>query len=196
MLLYCEAGVSHATKRKTVQPAVVSISNGRRICSGFIIGKNYVITAKHCTKHPNTIVITFYDMVEIIGIVVYTDSKNDFVILKTNTYKYPALKYTVEKQKFGTIVEHYRFIKKEGAQYSAKGIYAREYCEKFYPCLHYVAAELIRGDSGGPVVREDTKEVVGVMSESFWPIGAPMSMLVPMRYVVEKYERVVLELGN
>lgn len=192
------AGALDATKQTTVQPAVVSISDGWGICSGFIIGKSYVITAKHCTTTSDILLITFYDKREIIGVVVYTDPENDFVIVKTNTYKYPALKYTIEEPEFGTIVEHYRFNVQEDAQYVAKGVYAKEYCDGFgwfSPCLLYVAAALVPGDSGGPVVREDTKEVIGVTAMSFWPIGAPMSMLVPMRYVVEKWER-VLKLNN
>ena len=175
---------SNATKKPIIHKSVVNISGVTVECTGFIGKKNYIITAKHCIQESIIYVVTYWDKKLVPAVVVFESKYQDIAILKAPTFDYPAVAFAPHVPlELGDLVHHIRYVLGEG-QLRANGVYAAHECMFLDKCYHWIAIAGVPGDSGGALFRSDTGEVVGVTSMSYWPLGAPMTMFVPIEDVV------------
>ena len=179
------------TKYPAQHEAVVNIRSMFSQCSG-VIGKfNYVITAKHCVEDDSLYAIMFHDGEIRPGYAVYMDPYEDFAIIRTLTAGYPEAHLSDRDLEFGEVIYHIRYNEGESGQWAGNGLYSSYVCDSpLVPteeCMHWLAFAGIPGDSGGAVFDHEGY-VIGIMSMSYWPIGAPMSMAVPVHHILEALE--------
>lgn len=159
-----------ALNEKPIHGAIVQLhKNGRGFCSGFVIDANYVMTAAHCvddfyglTEDP----INIYDengkYTGVTGTAVAMSNTIDVALIKGNFKRFFALK-----------VDFYSFsptnARAEYVTCGFPGLQNKLTCNNFTPTHNSVfniagKGFLIPGMSGGPVIRVDTQEVIGVNS--------------------------------
>ena len=181
-------------KNPVVNQSVVNIRGLWSGCTGFIGKQNYIVTAGHCAEFDLIYTITFYDGRQVPAMRVYSDMVEDYAILRTPTYNYPPVKFAeMAPLELGDPVYHIRYmLEDEFGQLKSMGVFATTQCNPVIPeyngCLHFVAIITVPGDSGGPLFRMDSNEVIGIMSMGYWPLGSPMSMFVPIENVVDRLE--------
>lgn len=186
-LTLCIALNLHAAKFPTIDPSVVSVVGMLGSCTGVVLKPGYVVTAAHCVEFDEVYDIGFYDGVHRPGYRVKLGKDEDWAVIRTHTHVPPARTSTIPLA-FGDIIYHVRHNMRDGVMLRANGVFLSLRCENPEPvvvaqCLLYSAMDIIPGDSGGPVFNENG-EVIGIMSMSYWPIKAPLSMAVPIENVV------------
>lgn len=170
------------------EKSVVNVRSVFGQCSGVIGKRNYVVTAAHCVDKDGLYLIMFHDGEVSPGYAIYIDEKEDFAIVRAQTDGYPSAHFSARELEFGEFIYHIRYNFGDDGQWAANGIYAKYLCDTpLLPtdaCLHWLAFAGVPGDSGGAVY-DDQGYVIGIMSLSYWPIGAPMSMAVPAEHIMD-----------
>jgi hypothetical protein len=178
------------------QPAlttnVVQIS---RHCSGFILPKNIVITARHCVSENivtgSPVKVVFYDGLEadfnLIGYGEAEDSR-DFAILRGDTRGFTPWQISETIPEKGSICAHVGHG--GGSPRQLLGVcrvigldHTSGYIE--------LAGAVIGGDSGSAVFDYETQKVFGIIVRSSYPV--PTVLVVPIYPVINEIRKLLNE---
>lgn len=164
---------------------VVSILSGDlrtpQECTGFIVAKDIVVTAAHCLSEKVGIkIVGFADgRKEAFQVLKVSDTPSpytDFAILKVNTAALSAAALERGKVTPLTPTIQFRYSLEDEHQYIMPGMYM------LTTDAVWISSIALPGDSGGPVMSAESEKVIGLVTQSLYPI--PVTRAVPIERVL------------
>lgn len=171
--------------------SIIHIYNNGASCSGFIVGDDYAVTAKHCITnvglHNHAVLSNGWLVefkVEAQGLGSETaDIKagQDWALISLNTMGIPALEVTTARapnMEFVAVVGHPQSSLGQYITYGVVGIYKDDYLQ--------LSLQAYPGDSGSPVINE-RKQVVGILVRGSQL--APFSLATPVSFFYRELQK-------
>lgn len=144
-------------------PGVVHIMTVRGRCTGWVVGKNKVVTAAHCVLglgNDPEVTVEFQSGATAAFHAVYTNEETDVAVLRGDTGKYRPFKVARNPK----IPELCLVITLRGGHQLILPCVAQKLTRDLLPKRLALRAEVLTGDSGSPVIGR-RNEVIGMITQ-------------------------------